>query len=330
MRNFILSLSLILFSQSLSAAPKLNSIKKPFSIEQIDLKAKDLFLAGKELIEQENWAQASEKFYMINRFCSKSSYMQEACFYLGVAQYNLGELAESNYYLTNYLKGENNPEHFRKTLETKFAIAEKFRMGEKRRMYDSKKLPAWAGGEMVAIEIYDEITATIPCDELAIQSFFSKGRLLYQISMYNDAVSTLQTLIRRFPKNELAIDSYILIEEIFVDQSRIEMQNTDILELARINLRHFEQDFPKEERITYAQSLVYQIEETFANSLFDIGQLYEKKGNIDSATIYYYQALHQFPNTQLAKKSYERIVAIAPTDVAEKCFAHLSNKIKEK
>ena len=60
---------------------------------------------------------------------------------------------------------------------------------------------------MEAIEIYDEIIATIPCDDLAIRAMYSKGLILFNISMFNDAVSTLQSLIRRFSKHELALDS---------------------------------------------------------------------------------------------------------------------------
>lgn len=328
MRNISLSVFLILFSAPICAAPKAILKSEQLSLENIDAKSKVHFEAALKCYEEGNWEAASERLYKIDLYYGKSSYIQETCFYLGMAQYHLNENAEANYYLTRYLKGENNPEHFRETLEAKFAIAERYRMGEKRRMYDSKKLPAWVGGELMAIEIYDEITATIPCDDLAIRSFYSKGSLLFQIGMYNDAVSTLQTLIRRFPKNELAVESYILIEEIFVKQSGIEKQNTDILELARVNLKHFELDFPKEERLSFAKSLVTQIEETFADSLYNIGQLYERKGELEAATIYYYQTLHQFPNTELAKKGYERIKAIAPKDVADKCLAHLNNQIQ--
>lgn len=284
---------------------------------------KQCFEDGMKLFEEKQWRQASGRFYALEKMDAASPYMQEACFYQGLCQYYLHEYSEANMYMGRYLKGSSNPEYFRQAIEAKFNIAEQLRMGETKRMYDSKLLPKWAGGEMLAIEIYDEINATIPCDELAIRSLFSKGKLLFDISLFNDAVATLQTLIRRFPRNELAIESYILIEEIFAVQSKIEVQNTDILELARLNLKHFEQDYPKEERIAYAEKLVREIEITFAQSLFDVGQLYERKGQIDAACIYYFQAIRQFPQTDLAKESYQRIEAIAPKDVAEKCFAYM-------
>ena len=70
-----------------------------------------------------------------------------------------------------------------------------------------------------------------------------------------------------------------------------------------------------------------QIEETFAVSLFQIGQLYERKGEFGAATIYYMQAIRQFPKTTLAKDCHQRLEAIAPKDVVEKSFAFL-NKIE--
>jgi outer membrane protein assembly factor BamD (BamD/ComL family) len=322
MRVTILTFTFFFFFQSLSGDPyfKFNPAVK----QDTPTKCKEFFNQGRAFFDTQKWDLASQKFYFVDLNYPKFENIQETCFYLGMSQFHLGELAEANLYLTRYLKGESNPEYFREVIETKFAIAEQFRMGEKRRIYDSKRCPKWAGGEMLAIEIYDEIIATIPCDELAIQSLYSKGRVLFDIAMYNDAVTTLQTLIRRFPKNELSIEAYVLIEEIFVVQSEIEQQNSDILELARINLRHFEQDFPKEERINYAKELVTKIEGTFATSLFNIGQLYERKGQLEAAAIYYFQALYQFPKTDLAQECYKRIQKIAPKDVAEKCYAHLN------
>lgn len=322
MRIITLTFSLFIFFQSLSADPyfKFNPAVK----QESSARCAESFKKGLELYQAGQWDLASQKFYYIDQNHPKSEHIHETYYYLGMSQYYLAEYAEANLYLTRYLKGVSNPEYFREVIETKYNIAERFRMGEKRRIYDSKRCPKWAGGEMLAIEIYDEITATIPCDELAIQSLYSKARLLFEIAMYNDAVSTLQTLIRRFPRNELAIEAYVLIEEIFVVQSEIEQQNSDILELARINLRHFEQDFPKEERIVYAQELVNRIEVTFATALYNIGQLYERKGELQAATIYYFQAIYQFPQTDLAKECYKRIESIAPKDVAEKCLAHLN------
>lgn len=290
------------------------------------IKSKQFFIWGKECYDREDWQEATERFTYIEKHFPKSKGLQESFFYIGMSQFHLREYAHANIYLDKYLNGDSNPEFFRKAIETKFAIAEKYRAGEKRRFYDSKRLPKWAGGEMEAIEIYDEVIATIPCDELAIQSMYCKGLLLFDIGMYNDAVSALQVLIRRFPKHELALDSYVLIEEIFLVQSEIETQNTDLLELARINLRHFEQDFPKDERVAYAQDLVRQIEETFAISLFNIGQLYERKGEISAASIYYLQAIKQFPETSLAKDCHARIEQIAPKDMIEKSFAYLNRK----
>lgn len=268
---------------------------------------------GLDCYKAELWDLAAKNFRVLGHCFPKHPLASEAYYFCGVSLFQLGELDEANRIFSSYLKTQNNPKYFIETMQYKYAIAENFRRGKKRRMFEQRSLPKWAGAELLCVEIYDEIIASIPCDELACKALFCKADMLAQIRLYSEAVTSLQTLIRRFPKNPLAIESYLFIHKIFVVQSQIEIQNSDILELARINQRHFEEDYPQEERVAYGNSLLQQIEGQYAQSLTEIGRLYERKGDMEAARIYYLTAARDFATTEEGAWCQERLKEI-PTE----------------
>src|SRR5262249_23135108 len=157
----------------------------------------------------------------------------------GVAYYNLAEYDLANEAFTSYLEGKSTPRLFEETIDFKYAIAEKFRQGARRHLFGTKRLPKWGPGQDYAIKIYDEIIAAVPSHEYAVQSLFSKALLHWNRNEYTNAVDCFQMIIRRFPKHEYAPESYLLINQVYLDQSQKEFQNPDILSFAEINLRRF-------------------------------------------------------------------------------------------
>ncbi len=185
----------------------------------------------------------------------------EAHYYLGVAYYYLEEYEFSNDALSDYLKAQSHPVYFEEAIQYKYAIAEAFRCGAKRRLLSMHRCPKWAEGKEQALAIYDEVIAALPSQDIATQALFSKGCLLMDMKEYCESVEAFRMFIRRFPKHELAPESYLAITAVYLKQSCCEFQNPDILALAEINLRKFKQDFPREERIALAEEDVMSIKE---------------------------------------------------------------------
>ena len=120
-----------LLSTTLQAMPYFEYANPPIVQSDSNVKSREFYVWGRECYLQKDWAGASERLCYIEKHFPKSKYLQESFFYIGMSQFNLEEYAHANLYLGKYLKGENNPEHFREAIETKFAIAEKYRAGEK-------------------------------------------------------------------------------------------------------------------------------------------------------------------------------------------------------
>lgn len=260
--------------------------------------------------------EARRQFFILQQNFPRSDEASDSLFYLGVVEYCLCEWDVANNYLSDYLKSKNATDRFRESIELKYAIAERYRCGHKKRMFGQRCLPKCIGGEMEALDIYDEVSSSLPADELAAKALFGKGLLLFDIGEYGDSVECFQLLIRRFPKHELGIEGYMQITAVYREQCEKEFQNPDILALAQINLKRFAQDFPKEERVAIAAKKVQQIREIYARGLYETGSFYERKDLPKAAVVYYKSAISQFPHTSVAHACWCRLQEIAPEELA--------------
>lgn len=271
------------------------------------------FRLGKEALDHQNWEVAANQFHVIASNFPHSTYGQDANYYLGVALYNLSEFDLANDSLNQYLSCQTNPRFFQEAVEYKFFVAEQFRCGARRHFLGTKQLPKWASGKKMAIDIYDEVIAALPSHEIAAKALFSKACLLWHQNDYRDSVEAFQTVIRRFPKHELAPESYLLVNKIYLEQCQREYQNPDLLAFSQINLRRFEEDFPREERLVEARRDVLTIKEKYAKGLYDIGQFYERVYQPNAAVIYYQKAMLDFPDTTISQICRNRLSRLCPS-----------------
>lgn len=258
------------------------------------------FEAGLYFIENDNWREAERHLMIVTANFACTQYGHEAFYYLGIAQYYLEEYDLANDAFTEYLKGKQHPKYFVEAMSYKFNIAEEFRCGAKRRFFGSKQLPKWACGRSMALDIYDEIIVALPCHELAVRALYAKGELQWIEGNYRESVEAFRMITKRFPKHELAPESYLMMMGVYLEQSRSEFQNPDILGFAQVTLRKFKQDFPREERIACAEEILLAIKEVYAKGLFDTGAFYERICKPVAAAIYYQNAANLFPETQVA------------------------------
>lgn len=273
-----------------------------------------------------DWYEAAKHFSIITKNFPDCIYGQDSNYFLGVCYYYLEEYDFANNAFSEYLKGESNPCYFQSAIDFKFAIAEQFNAGAKRRPLGSKKLPKWACGKNLGLEIYDEVIAAVPCSDLAAQALMSKAFLYWRMQNYRPAVDSLQMVIRRFPKYEKTPDCYLYIGKIFLEQSQYEFQNSDILAFSQINFRKFERDFPRDERLCEAQADVLAIKEIYANGLYETGKFYERTCKPSAAMIYYSDAIKQFPDTRTADICRSRLLYLNPS-YREEAVAAISENV---
>ncbi len=261
--------------------------------------------------EEKKWNEVINYTQKVLHQFPDTPFAEEACYYQGVAYFYLGDFDLSNRLLSSYLKKSISPKFFEQTLSYKFLIAEKYRSGTKRHLFGSKKLPSWSSAKQESLKIYDEITQALPANEMAAQSLFSKGALLLEMEEFSDSISTLERLIRNFPKSEQALSAFVLIGKNYLQQINPKQQDLDLLAKAEINIRKFRDAFPQEEeRIGDASKMLAQMKEVYAGSLFEVAQFFERTNKKNAAVIYYSKIVAQFPQTTSAEKSQKRMHAI--------------------
>lgn len=276
------------------------------------MSAEDHMTAGKSAFEMCLWHDAATNFRVISINFPASPQAEEANFLLGIALYNLEEYEESNTAFSSYLKASSAPERFQEALEYKFAIAEAFSNGAKRRFFGVRKLPKWASGEQLALEIYDEIIAAMPTGDLAACSLYSKGALLYRQQDYVGSIDAFQLLVRRFPKNELAPACYVAISRVYLKRAKSEFQNPDLLAMAQLNERRMVTHLPRHDMLAVVANNVAEMKEGYAKGLYDTGCFYERVDKPEASLLYYRNAIHQFPDTKVALLCQRRIDLLAP------------------
>ncbi len=295
-------------SENVENAPMINAAPENL----VSLPVEQHYQLACEAFNNNNWPEAARNFYIVSSNFPETSFGQDAAFYLAISYYHLGEFDLANDCLNNYLKDHRNPHYFLESMQYKVAIAEQFRMGAKRHYFGTKYMPKWGSGSDLALELYNEVIAAMPSHEMAAQALFSKGCLQWDLKSYNDSIESFQMVIRRFPKNELAPESYLFINKIYLEKCKRELQNSDLLALAQINLRRFKEDFPKEDRLVEAEADVMAIKEMYAKGLYETGQFYERISQPVAASLYYKKAMHDFPDTQIASICKVRVVVLNP------------------
>lgn len=306
----ILSLTFLactLVATQADAAYVLKGYKLVDADDVATLPIEEHFNLGKKAIDASQWQEATRQFRKVTGSAPNSPYAAEAYYYLGVAYMKQGELDFANDAFSDYLRSKNNPRFFQEAVSYKCAIADQFASGARKRVLGTKKLPKWASGTTLALKIYDEVIAALPSHDIAARALYAKGTLNWQLKKYRDSVEAFQMVIKRFPKNELAPESYVAISKVYLEQSGREFQNPDVLAFAEINLRRFKQDFPREERVAQVAADLLAIKEIYAKGLYDTGQFYERIHQPKASVIYYHNVIKQFPETKIADLSRKRL-----------------------
>lgn len=303
----LLTLSLLILNTSPLSASK----TKPFRNQaEGEYYLTHHFNKGCEYYNRGEWRSASNEFEKIIYFFPCSEEGAKASYYLGVCYFERKEYDFANEEFSNYLKGSNHPDFFEDAVYFKYCIAEHFKHGKKKRFFKYRYFPKWAAGQDLALSIYDEVIVALPNHELTVRALYSKAELLMNMGEYRDCVETYQTIIRRFPKDEIVPACYVNIAEAYFQQSRFEFQNPDILALAELNARKFADEFPRDERVAIVDDSVCRIRELYAKGLCDVGLFYERVKEPSAAAIYYQSSIEEFPTTKVAQFCRYRLIAL--------------------
>lgn len=314
MKSFLILIVVCLFCHCSLGATQKSYTEKEWSPDRFlpTLSVQEHYDIAHQSLNDNKWEAALYHFTVVVHHFQDSPFYADSLFYSALCHFSLEDFQMANRHFDRYLNSGGKLKHFEKTFEFKYQIAEFFREGKKKHLFGLEKMPQIISAKGDAIKIYDEIIAAIPGMELSARALFSKGELLRKKKRYEEGIEALTLIIRRFPKHSLAVDSYILISHIYLDQIRLEAQNPDLIALAQLNLQRFQKNFPSEEQIDSIVANLHQMKEVHSNSLYETGKFYERKKKPASSVIYYQDTMQKYPDTEAASKSKERISSLTP------------------
>lgn len=272
------------------------------------------------LYEAEDWKPLSKEALIVIKNFEGTPFARESTYFLGVAYFNLADYEMANLQFTEYLTKQATPKYFEEAIQYKFEIAENFRTGARKHLMGFKSMPKWVPANSDALAIYEEVITALPHHELAAHSLYGKAQILSKQQDYRAAIEAYQTLIRRFPKHPLSIESYIGIGQVYLAQCQGEYPDPDYLDLAELNLRKFRQSFPTEEKLSVAMESFVEMQSYFASDLYDTARFYERTGKWGAAKIYYKKILASYPDCTFAENSKGRL------EIVEKKLARIERK----
>lgn len=309
---FLIAFLLGAVNSSLMAGYTLQNGKLIASEEVATMSVQEHYSAAMIAFEEENWEELVRQCTIIIKNFPNTIFEIESHYYIAAAYTHLRDFQLANHFISAYLRNQTTPKHFEEAIELKFTIAEAFRLGARKHLFGMKTLPKWIPADEDALAAYEEVIAALPHDERAARALFGKGRVLLDMKEYKEAVEAFQTLIHRFPKHAHAVDSYLSISEAYLKQFRDESPDRDLLDLAEINLRKMQTDFPREELIANARENFAAMQGIYAESLFETARFYERRDKPEASLLYYRKIVTQFPETKAAALSQKRMEALQP------------------
>ena len=307
MKRNICLLSAFFIAAQVFANPLTAESPSPLDTKVERLSDMEYFNSAISQMEEKSWRGALNSFDAIRQYYPDSQVFDDSLYFQAVCNYHLMDYDIANKELTKYLSSKYRLKFFEDALHYKLEIANKFKEGAKKHLFDSDKFPKWIPAKEDALEIYDDIISMVPSHDLTAQALFEKGSLLQKMQDYKIALESYQTLIKRFPKHPLTPDSYLAINEAYYEQSHSEFRNTDLLEMAQINLKKFTKNFPRDEKIEQAQHYYEEMKEIHAKGLYDIGMFYERTSKPKASVIYYVTAIEKFPESSSTGLCRERL-----------------------
>lgn len=188
-------------------------------------------------------------------------------------------------------------------IEREFKIGELFSSGRKIRILGPLKVPAIDK----AIEIFKAVADNSPYGKYADKAIFNTGLAYKSISDYDNAIMTFKQLIDKYPDSNF-IDSarYQLAECSKLLSLKPDYDQTPTI-VAREEFEEFVNKHPQSELTDEARQIIDKLKYKEAQNAYNIGQFYEARHMPGSAAVYYRDIIRNYPETEWAQKSRERL-----------------------
>jgi CBS domain containing-hemolysin-like protein/outer membrane protein assembly factor BamD (BamD/ComL family) len=310
--------------QGLLSDIKLNStvagVRESVGLGPDENEARAAFAEGEDLFRREKYNQAAKRFKAAAARWPDSSLEQDAMY----------QLAESYFFAKKYpdcidaydallAKYPNSP-HLDKTITRQFAIA---RFWEQYHQYK----PDWPMTPNLldntrplfdtlghSVRVYENIRLNDPTGPLADDAVMATANSYFLRGRYSDADYHYELLRTEYPRSEHQFEAHLLGLQCKLRKYQGPDYDGAPLEEAERLVKQLKVQFGGELDAEQRQRLAEvgaELGRELASREFYLGEHFENTGHNRSAKFYYASIVRDYPDTELAAKSRERLAALA-------------------
>jgi outer membrane protein assembly factor BamD len=195
---------------------------------------------------------------------------------------------------------------FDNTLERLYSIGNLYLAGEPARLW---KIPIGPSMDKT-VEIYESIIKAAPYGKYAPEAQFKIGLAREKQKKFSDAVAAYNTLIDKYPGNDIVDDAQYQIGHAWLKASSEPEYDQSAAEKSIEAFQDFIVRYPNSEKIDQAKEYIGSLNGRQTAGSFNIAKFYESQRNLKAAYIYYNEVIRQNPDSsqaQIAKKKVQEL-----------------------
>ena len=260
--------------------------------------------------DRHDYDRARKEFKKLLHAYKESREAAEAQYYLGRCDEEDGDYYKAFLEYRKTVQVYPSTKRFDEILEHEYQLGNYFLAGKKRKLFGiAAILPA----RDKAVEIFQAIVDDGPFSEYGQLAQYKLGLAHLALADYEQAVSAFEQVISRYPDSPLVDDAHFQITQASLKGTFKPAYDQSPTDLAIRELDTFVREYPESELTSEASSRLQELKERRAEHEYQVGQFYERRRHLASATIYYQTILQQFSQTSWAPKAAARIQILQPT-----------------
>jgi TolA-binding protein len=294
---------------------------------------------GQDLFRAKKYKEAGDKFATAAERWPDTPLEEDALFLEGESEFFSDQYPKAHDTYGGLLKKYTNTRHLDVVVRREFALGIYWEQ-----LYDAN--PTWPttpnlsdGSKPMfdtfgyAVQAYERVRLYDPTGPLASLSLLVLGNAYFRHGQYENAAYNYDLLMKEYPNSEHQLRAHLLglQSKMRIYQGTlypgIPLNQAD--KIAEDTIKQFSNKLgPERERVLRARA---QILEEKANRDFLLAQYYEKHRYYAAARMYYQHALKEFPGTEKAKESRERLEKIrSEPDVPPNYFKWMTGMFEAK
>ena len=263
---------------------------------------KEQFEFAKSLYDLKKYEDCLREFKKLIKAYPKSFEASESQYYLGLTEEARGNLYEAFQAFQKVIDKYPFSERIQEIIEREYKIGERFMSGEKR-----KALGVVLPVDNPAIEIFGKVVDNSTYGPLAPKAQYQLGLVLKGLQRYYEAEDAFTKVISNYPTSEWVSAAQYQIAECRSAVSKGSDYDQGAAREAKQKFQEFVKDHPDAVLSKQAEKNIGGLEETEAESNYNIGLFYEKQKQFESAKIYYNDVVNNYPGSSYAAKAMERL-----------------------